>query len=305
MGHDVAGRRSRHVPDQRRRMRHSIASPLLALLVSAWTMAEDAPICADVVAGPPSMFVPRGEPAQIILDITWLVLGICAAIFLVMATLITLAIVRNRAKPGETGEPPQVYGANPIELAWTVIPLIIVLVLFMVSARGIFEIERGVAPEGSLEVTVVGHRWWWEFDYGDLGFVTAGELHVPIDDDHPADMFLTLESADVIHSFWVPQLGGKTDVVPGRINHLWLQADRPGKYVGQCAEYCGNQHANMLITVIVEPREAFDAWVANQQAMARQIPNAELEFFDGGHLFLMQDRSGFPKIAEFLRGARG
>ena len=230
----------------------------------------------------PSMFDPAGAPADTMLDITWLLVGICGAIGIVVLGTIFYAITRCREVEGDEREPAQVYGSNPIELAWTVIPLMIVFVLFMVSARGIFELERTTPQEGALEVTVVGHRWWWEFDYGDLGVVTAGELHVPFDDDGPSDLFLTLKSADVAHSFWVPQLGPKMDVIPDRVNHLWLQADRPGTFVGQCAEYCGNQHANMLIKVVVEPRADFEAWLANEQKAAVNDPAVA----EGRRLFL-------------------
>jgi cytochrome c oxidase subunit 2 len=237
---------------------------------------------ASTVPQMPSMFDPAGEPATIILNITWLLIGICGAIAVVMLGVIGYAIVRYRQVEGDEREPAQVYGSSPIELAWTVIPLMIVFVLALVSARGIFELELSTPPDGATEVTVVGHRWWWEFDYEDLDIVTAGELHIPIDDDSPADLFLTLKSVDVAHSFWVPQLGGKTDVIPGRINHLWLQSNRPGTFVGQCAEYCGTQHAHMLITVIVEPREQFDRWVATQQQDAVDDPAVA----QGKHIFL-------------------
>ena len=239
-------------------------------------------------SGTPSMFDPRSAPAEMILDITWLVIAICAVIFVVMEGLIIWAIIRYRAKhardtAGDTGEPPQVYGSNPIELAWTVIPLLIVFVLFLISARGIFEIDKQEPPPGALEVRVVGHRWWWEFDYGDLGFSTAAELHIPLTKDgQPQSVFLTLESADVIHSFWVPQLGGKKDVVPGRTNYLWLQPRETGRFVGQCAEYCGAQHAGMLINVVVHEEDDFNAWVANQQKPAHDDPATA----DGRDLFL-------------------
>ena len=244
------------------------------------TTASAAPICAPGMmpnAGVPSMFDPRSAPAEMILDITWLVTAICAVIFIIMQGLIIWAIIRYRAKhaDGEGSEPPQVYGSNPVELAWTVIPLLIVFVLFLVSARGIFEIDKQEPPAGALEVTVVGHRWWWEFDYGEQGFKTANELHVPLTKDgEPQAVFLTLESADVIHSFWVPQLAGKKDLVPGRTNHLWLQPREIGHYVGQCAEYCGAQHANMLLNVYVHTEADFNAWVANQQKVALQNDDA-------------------------------
>lgn len=242
-----------------------------------------APVCEPAGTIQPSMFNPAGAPAETILGITWLLFVITGAIAIVVLSLIAYAAIRCRRKDGDDLEPAQVYGSNPIELAWTVIPLLIVFLLFMISARGIFDLERTTPPEGSLEVSVTGHRWWWEFNYGDLGIVTAGELHVPIDDGKPADLFLTLHSADVAHSFWVPQLGGKMDVIPDRINHLWLQANAPATYVGQCAEYCGTQHAKMLIRVVVEPRADFEAWVANQQKDAVAVAAAVKE---GHDLFL-------------------
>ncbi len=236
--------------------------------------SSNAPVC-DGAAPWPTMFAPRSAPAETILNITWLVIGIVGVLGIIVMTLIIFSIIRYRHKEGdETTEPPQIYGSNPIELAWTLLPTLIVFVLFMVSARGIFEIQKETPPEGALEVTVVGHRWWWEFDYPEYGFVTANELHIPIGDDGtPIPTFLSLESADVIHSFWVPQLAGKTDVVPNRDkNHLWLQPNMAGKYLGQCAEYCGGAHANMLITVIVEPESEFKKWVAGQQKAAVEDP---------------------------------
>ncbi|MBP27504.1 MAG: cytochrome C oxidase subunit II, partial [Planctomycetaceae bacterium] len=141
-----------------------------------------APVCEPTGTIQPSMFNPVGVPGETILSITWLLFVISGGIAIVVLSLIAYAVLRCRRAEGDDLEPPQVYGSNPIELAWTVIPLLIVFLLFMVSARGIFELERTTPPEGALEVTVTGHRWWWEFDYGELGVVTAGELHVPIDE---------------------------------------------------------------------------------------------------------------------------
>ncbi len=244
------------------------------------------PLC-NGAASSPTMFAPRSAPAQQILDITWLVIGIVGALGVIVMAMIFFSIIRYSHKENGTDddddEPAQIYGSNPIELAWTVLPILIVFVLFMVSARGIFEIEKEIAPEGSLEVTVVGHRWWWEFDYPEYGFVTANELHIPIGDDGTEiPTFLSRQSADVSHSFWVPQLAGKTDLVPNRDkNHLWLQPNMAGKYVGQCAEYCGGAHANMLITVIVEPESEFKKWVAEQQMAAVEDPKVA----KGRHVF--------------------
>ena len=218
----------------------------------------------------PSIFAPVSTPAYAIREIAFFVLGITGVIFVVVAALTLYTIVRYRRRPGDSGsEPPQVYGSLQIELAWTVVPFLIVIVLFLVTARYIWGIERHQQPPGAMEVTIVGNQWWWEIRYPKLGVVTANELHIPVSDPaRPTPTFITLESADVIHSFWVPQLAGKMDVIPNKTNRVWVEPTKPGTYVGQCAEYCGLQHALMLLIVIVHPREEFDRWVAAQQAVA-------------------------------------
>lgn len=199
-----------------------------------------------------------------------LVLVISAGIFVVVAGLLAYSVVRFRRRPDDDGsEPPQVYGSDPIEFAWTVAPFLIVLVLALATTRTIYEVQAVAKPPGALDVTVIGHQWWWEFRYPGLGVVTANELHVPVSDGAEATpTFLTLESADVVHSFWVPRLAGKTDVIPNRTNTMWIEPQEPGLYLGQCAEFCGTQHAKMLLRVYVHPRAEFDAWVAAQKKPA-------------------------------------
>src|SRR6185369_15934296 len=132
-------------------------------------------------------------------------------------------IVRFRERSGDDREPPQIYGSNQIELAWTLVPTLIVLVLFLATARTIHELQLRKPPSGSLAVTIVGHQWWWEIRYPELGIVTANELHVPASGPSASrPTFLDLESVDVVHSFWVPQLAGKIDVIPNRTNNLWF-----------------------------------------------------------------------------------
>jgi len=225
------------------------------------------------VAPTPSVFAPVSTPAFAIRELAFLVLAIVTVIFLVVAGLTVYAIIRYRRRPGDDRrEPPQVYGSTQIELAWTVVPFLIVIVLFLTTARYIFAIERHAAPPEALEVTVVGNQWWWEIRYPGLGIVTANELHVPVSDAaRPTPTFITLESADVIHSFWIPQLAGKMDVIPGQRNRTWVEPRTPGTYVGQCAEFCGVQHAGMLLTVTVHPKEDFARWVAAQQAVAADV----------------------------------
>ena len=224
----------------------------------------------------PSVFAPVSTPAFMIRDLSWLMLAICAAIFAVVAYLLIHAIVRFRTpRDADDREPPQVYGSNAIEVAWTVVPLLIVMVLFLATARTIFEIERAAAPSDALRVTVVGHQWWWEFRYPDLGIVTANELHLPVSESgERRPTILRLESVDVVHSFWLPQLNGKTDVIPNHPNTMWVEPLRVGTYYGQCAEYCGTQHAHMLIRVVVHAKGEFDAWATAQRALPAEPAGA-------------------------------
>jgi cytochrome c oxidase subunit II len=217
-----------------------------------------------------AVFSPASTPASEIATVAWFVLAISAVIFVAVGGLITYSLFRFRARPSDLPrEPAQLYGSNQIEFAWTAIPLLIVVVLVLTTIRTIYDVQAAVEPPGAINVRVIGHQWWWEFQYPDLGIITANELHVPISDPaHPTPTWLRLESADVAHSFWVPRLAGKTDLIPGRTNTMWIDPHEPGTYLGQCAEFCGTEHALMMIRVVVEPRAAFDQWVAEQQRPA-------------------------------------
>jgi cytochrome c oxidase subunit 2 len=218
-----------------------------------------------------NIFRPQATPADGAYSLSLMVLGICAAVFIVVGGLLTYTIVRFRVRPIDDREPPQVYGSNRIELAWTVIPVLIVLVLTMATARVVVAIQDKAPPANALRVTAVGHQWWWEFRYPGLKIVTANELHVPVSSaSKPAITFLKLESADVAHSFWVPQLAGKTDVIPNQNNSMWIDPRQEGTFLGNCAEYCGTQHANMALRVVVQSPEEFQRWVAEQQKDAVQ-----------------------------------
>jgi cytochrome c oxidase subunit 2 len=214
-----------------------------------------------------SIFSPASTPSSSIYSLSLFVLAITGGIFVVVGGLILYAAVRFRQRPDDDGsEPPQIFGSNQIELSWTIIPVLIVVVLFLATARMIFAIQDAPRPPAALEVTVIGHQYWWEFRYPTLHITTANELHIPVspkNDPHPT--FLNLTSADVIHSFWVPRLAGKTDVIPNRINELWMDPHTPGLYEGQCAQFCGIEHAKMLLRVYVDTPEEFAAWVKQEQ----------------------------------------
>jgi cytochrome c oxidase subunit 2 len=220
----------------------------------------------------PSIFKPHSTPAESIYHLSFFVLAITALIFLVVFSLLAYVVVRFRNRAADTErEPAQVYGSTQIELAWTVIPILIVVVLFLATARVIHAIQDAPKPGTALEVTAIGHQFWWEFRYPELGIVTANELHVPVSDAaRPTPTFLKLLSADTDHSFWVPQLAGKTDLIPNRVNEMWIDPHRTGVYLGQCAQYCGTQHAKMLLQVSVDSPEQFEAWVRSQKQPANQ-----------------------------------
>src|SRR6266851_5522160 len=218
----------------------------------------------------PSIFDPHSTPAESIRHLSHFVLGVTGVIFLVVFSLLTYAVVKFRSKVTDTErEPAQVYGSTQIELAWTIIPILIVVVLFLATARVIHAIQDAPKPPEAVEVTAIGHQFWWEFRYPGLGIVTANELHVPVSDPaHPTPTFLQLLSADTDHSFWVPELAGKTDLIPNRVNETWLDPQETGLFLGQRAQYCGTQHAKMLLRVYVDSTEDFNAWVRGQQQPA-------------------------------------
>jgi len=220
---------------------------------------------------PTNIFAPVSTPAQSIFDLSMFVLVTVAAIFAVVFALLAFAAVRFRKKPGDDHkEPAQIYGSTQVELAWTIIPVLIVIALSLATARVIASVQDARRPPEALEVIVTGHQYWWEYRYPKLNIVTANELHVPLSDPaHPTPTFLTLLSADTDHSFWVPRLAGKTDLIPNHPNSMWIDPHEPGLFLGQCAQYCGVQHAKMLLRVYVQPREEFDRWVREQQQSAR------------------------------------
>lgn len=215
-------------------------------------------------------FVSASKPATEILHLAIFVIIITGGIFVIVGGMIIYAVFRyRRRKDDDDSEPTQIFGSLQIEMAWVAIPILIVVVLFLTSTRLIFAIQGAPQPKSAVSVTLVGHQFWWEVRYPKLGIVTANEIHVPVD----RATYLKLESADVMHSFWVPELTGKTDLIPDHVNSTWIQPDHTGIYLGQCAQFCGSGHANMLLRVYVQTPEQFAAWVKQQQQPAVEEPS--------------------------------
>ena len=237
---------------------------------------------------PTSIFAPAATPAHWIVGLSTLVLSVTLAIFLFVAGLLVYVLIRYRDRPsGSEREPAQIYGSDQIELSWTVIPILIVVMLFLATTRVILDTQAAPKPSGALDVTVIGHQFWWEYRYPKLGVVTANELHVPVSNPvKPTATYLSLSSADTDHSFWVPRLAGKTDLIPNRLNTMWIDPQEPGLYLGQCAQYCGTQHAKMLLRVYAESPEDFAAWIKQQQKPAEQDLSGNAAAAEGRAVFM-------------------
>lgn len=198
-------------------------------------------------------------------DLYWFVFWIAVGIFILVTGLLLYIVFRYRAR--REGElPPQVHGNTRLEIAWTIAPALVLAVVAVPTFTTLWDLSRPPAPEeNALEVVVRAHQWWWEFYYPAENITTANELHIPVGRKVRAK----LESADIIHSFWIPKLAGKLDVIPGHTNELFFEASRPGEYRGQCVEFCGLSHANMRLRVIAQSESDFQAWVRQQQQPAR------------------------------------
>ena len=200
---------------------------------------------------------------QVYAIITWVTVVIALVVFAVLG----FVLARYRERPGAA--PSARRGHPALEIGWTIAPALVLLVIAIPTIQIVFR-TQGLARPGSLEVTVIARQWWWEFRYAGLDVVTANELHLPAG----RPVLLRLEGPDVIHSFWAPPLGGKRDVVPGRLNQLAFTPDRPGEYWGQCAEFCGASLAHMGFLVFVDAPDALERWVASQRAAAGEPQGA-------------------------------
>jgi cytochrome c oxidase subunit II len=210
-----------------------------------------------------STMVAASDMARDVLSLYGLVTWICVGIGTLVFVVLGYVLLRFRERPGAP-LPVQRHGQPLLEIAWTLGPAIVLLIIAIPTIQVIFRTQTQAKPADALEIVVRGYQWWWEFAYPSLGVVTANELVLPAG----RRVVFSLEGPDVIHSFWVPKLGGKRDVVPGRPNRLVLTPSAPGEFWGQCAEFCGASHANMGMRVVVHAAERFDAWVGEQRAPA-------------------------------------
>lgn len=260
-----------------------------------------------VTDGPRSMLHPIGEIAQQQMDLFMWTFWLSIAVLVLVVGVLIFAIIRFRKQP--TGDkdaiPNQVHGSVPLEIAWTIIPVVIVILVAVPTVRAIFDTEVRVTPqEEDLIVKVTGYQWWWRMEYPELGVVTANELHMPVG----SRLILDLDSADVLHSFWVPKLAGKRDMIPNQDNQLWFTANEPGIYYGHCAELCLGAHAYMRFRVIVEEQEDFDAWVASfqqagQQAASETQPVQDSQLVEQGRaLFAQKGCIGCHTVEGYAQG---
>ncbi len=243
--------------------------------ISAWVLIA----CVLTGCGDsPAMFDAAGPAAQEINRLWWLLFGLGSAVYVVVVGYLLLALYRRRQPLADGG---LAEGGSTRTVIWggIIIPALILLVVYGFTVRTLWALSpRGTADE--LVIEVIGHQWWWEVHYPEQAVITANEIHIPVGQP----VRIELSSVDVIHSFWVPELHGKLDMIPGSTNTFWLEADRPGEYWGLCAEFCGTQHARMLFLVIALPDPEFDQWlVAQQQPPAPPTDEVALQ---GQQLFL-------------------
>lgn len=243
--------------------------PGMAMFLRALPLAMLGACAADA----PSILEPAGPAAASVERLWWLLFWISAVVFFIVLALMVRAL-RDRGRIDDPiDDSPVRWGEPFVAVAGVIGPWLILTFAFVVSL-GVMKQLATAGETDDLTIEVEGRMWWWEVKYPN-GAVTSTEIHIPVGER----VRVKLTSADVIHSFWVPELQVKLDQIPGRVNELSLQADQPGRYRGQCAEYCGLQHANMIFTVVAEPREVFDAWVAGEAEPAAAGGSRGLDVF--------------------------
>jgi cytochrome c oxidase subunit 2 len=229
--------------------------------------------CFSSCGGIQNAINPAGPNAGNISKLWWLMFYVCSAVYVLVMIGLFVSLRRATAEAADRVplvEPSQEseHRRRNVVLSATTITVIVLFVFLIASYSSGRSLRLNDPTKNGLSIELTGHQWWWEARYMDVDasniFITANEIHIPVG----VPVMFTLRGADVIHSFWVPNLSGKKDLIPGKINTIWLQADKPGVYRGQCAEYCGLQHAKMALWVVAEPPEQFFAWRQNQTQQA-------------------------------------
>ena len=215
-------------------------------------------------------FAPTSDYAQDIANLFIFIIAMCAIVFVVVEGLLIGTAIRFRGKPGDP-RPRPIHGNTNLEIVWTILPVIILIIIGVPTVGLIFKYQAD-APPGSMPITAVGHQWWFEFRYPDQNFVTANEAHIPAG----RPVRVELESADVIHSWWPPNLAGKRDMIPNHKNYVWFTGHHVGPDFGSCTEFCGESHAKMGFDIVTDTPADFDTWVANQQKVPAPPTDARL-----------------------------
>lgn len=244
---------------------------------------------------PQTIFEPKSEIAvdQWSLLVNW-IFWPALFVFVTVEGMLLLAAFRYRQRPGQA-RPRQIHGNTRIEIAWTIAPAAVLAVVAIPTVQTIFRTQAPVEREHpeALKIEVVGHQWWWEFRYTDLDVTTANEFWVPVGQT----VGVSETSADVVHSFWVPAMGGKRDVVPNHVNHLWFTPSEAGEFPGQCAEFCGDSHANMRVRMFAVSPQEFQEWVARQKRPAgAPAPDAPDNVKQGSQLVIQNGCVGCHTI---------
>jgi len=283
---------------------------------SRWRLCVGLTSLALLVAGcasdtPQNTFNPQGPFSRSVNTLIQPVFFIAALVFVFVEGLIVFAVIRFRRRSDEE-RPEQIHGSTKFELAWTILPALILVGVGALTISKIFYLDRQF--KDAMRVEVIGHQWWWEYNYKDASGRTvvaaANELHIPVG----RKVQLNLTSADVIHNYWPPKLAGKVYAIPGRKNHMTIQADKADFYYGECAEYCGLSHANMRLRVVAEDPDRFARWMAANSVdtpattfpivATKDMANASEEA-KGHTLFLQKGCSGCHAVNGVSRGAVG
>ncbi len=282
---------SRRAGERRRWRRRAVGLAPVALLL---------PACGRDEVLPQNVLDPEGPVARQVHELATPVFWIAGLVFVLVQALLIYSVVRFRRR-SDADAPVQVHGNAKAEIGWTIAPAAVLAVVGVLTVGTIVDLDRVPEGEDVLRVNVVGRQWWWHYEYPDHGVTTANELHIPTN----TKVAITLTSDDVIHSFWPPKLAGKVDVIPGRVNHMVIEASDAGTYYGQCGEFCGISHANMRLQVIAHPPAEFDRWVRSN-ARPAALPGADQpEAAAGAALFRQRGCASCHTVEGYAAGEIG